>query len=67
MIHNPLIVVVADGRWDTYGAKNLRNRFKNRLLMQMGGVSATVEPGVYVFDVRPNLRGKLIVSLLPAK
>jgi hypothetical protein len=60
----PLLIVVSNGRYDMYGTPNAMNRFRAIFVKLLGGVSDTVEPGVYAFTIkRKGLR--LYTHLVP--
>ena len=59
-----ILVLVDNGRYDMLGAPTRRNRWLAELLNAQGGVSDTVEPGLYVYNARFKFF-KLVISLTP--
>lgn len=64
--HDPLVVIVTESRYDCYGAPTYRSQFLTTMLKNMGGVSDTVPPGTYLFNVRRK-GFKIEASLEPAQ
>lgn len=61
----PLTILVTDGRWDAFDEPSLRNTLLVEVLTQIGGVSDTVAPGTYLFNVK-DVDGKFVATLDPA-
>jgi hypothetical protein len=51
LIHDPITVVVKDGRWDAYGPVTPRSQELYAILAAMGGVNESVADGTYHFNV----------------
>lgn len=47
---SPLLVVVTEDRYDMYGT-SFRHKLLAKILQRQGGISNTVEPGTYEFNV----------------
>ena len=64
-VKNPLHIVVSEGRWDAYGSPlSYRQHMLFALLKRTGGISDSVPPGHYYYNVK--LKGlNLIVTLDP--
>lgn len=60
---SPIHVIVSETRWDAFGADRFSGYFKFAILKLMG-VSNTVPPGEYTFDVK-RVGLKLVCSLTP--
>lgn len=63
--NTPITVLVTEGRWDVVDDPTPRNIELTRMLTDMGGVSDTVPPGTYKFNVL-EINGQMIASLDPA-
>ena len=62
--HEPIEVVVTEDRYECYGPPTNRSIMLTAVLKKMGGVSDTVPPGTYQFNVRRN-GFKIVASLDP--
>jgi hypothetical protein len=61
---DPIYVMVLPDRWDSFGPKTFRSRLLHNVLKKIGGISETVSPGWYDFNVvRQGL--KFVTSLTP--
>ena len=63
----PILIVVANGRWDAYGPITLRTQELTRILTEIGGVSDSVPEGNYHFNVKNLLGLWHRASLKPVK
>lgn len=64
----PILVIVENGRWDALSFRpipSIRDLSLVDVLKEMGGVSDTVEDGLYHFNVRVLEDDKYAVSLTP--
>lgn len=66
MTKNPLYIFVDDNDWNAYGKLTYWNSLKMQILRKLGGISDTVSPGTYVFDLELTRKG-FVVCLLPAE
>ena len=57
---SPIHVIVSETHWDAFGAETVSSYFKYALLKR-NGVSNTVPPGEYTFDVKR--RGLKLVGI----
>lgn len=64
--HDPITVVVKDGRWNAFGPLTHRSQFLHATLNEMGGVSDSVPDGTYHFNVK-RVGMTFIASLTPVK
>lgn len=63
--NDSITVVVTEGRWDVFDEPTPRKKLLTQILTNMGGVSDTVAPGTYHFNVK-SVAGQWIASLKPA-
>lgn len=63
---NPILIVVANGRWDAFGDVTPRNQELTKILTEMGGVSDSVPEGKYHFNVK-KIGPRHLASLKPVK
>lgn len=64
LFHDPIIVVVKDGRWNAYGPVTPRSQELYAILAGMGGVNESVTDGTYHFNVK-KVGLENIASLTP--
>lgn len=63
--HTPILIEVANGRWDAYGPVTLRSQYLINILNAQGGVNESVPDGTYHFNVL-EVMGEQVASLTPA-
>lgn len=61
----PILIVVADGRWDSFGALTPRSLELTQILTNMGGVSDSVPEGTYHFNAKKLIGSRYRVTLKP--
>lgn len=62
-VNKPLHIVVSEGRWDAYGSpRSYRQHLLFALLKSMGGISDSVPPGHYYYNVK--LKGLNLIATL---
>jgi len=68
--YRPLVVIVADGRWDAYAQdliKSPSDIWLFQVLTEIGGINETVAPGRYHFNAKVDLGTQTTeISLEPA-
>ena len=60
-----LLIVVSGSDWNAFGHPSLLAAYNLQALKQMGGVSASVPPGHYVFSSRPRRLFRREFTLTP--
>lgn len=61
----PIVVVVANGRWDAYGEPTPRTQYLYNMLVALGGINESVPDGTHHFNVL-DVGGVPVASLTPA-
>ena len=63
----PILIVVADGRWDSFGTLTPRSLELAQILTNLGGVSDSVPEGTYHFNAKKLVGRRYRVTLNPVK
>lgn len=61
----PIVVVVANGRWDAYGEPTPRSQYLFNMLVALGGIADSVPEGTHHFNVL-DVDGLTVASLTTA-